>query len=45
MMGREVQQREWSGSIVLDLGTPQIAAASQGSETAVFLLLTANARK
>ncbi len=36
---------QWSGLIVLDRGVPQIAAASQGRQTAVFLLLTANARK
>lgn len=36
---------EWSGAIDLDPGVPQIAAASQGRQTAVFLLLTANARK
>jgi hypothetical protein len=36
---------QWSGSIVLDRGVPQIAAASQSRESAVFLLLTANARR
>jgi len=40
-----IESWEWSGSIVLDLGIPQIAAASQGSEAAMFLLLTANARR
>jgi hypothetical protein len=31
---------DWSGSIVASAGVPQIAAATQDGETAVFLLLT-----
>ena len=33
---------DWSGSMVLTPGVPQIAAATQDGETAVFLLLTAH---
>jgi hypothetical protein len=33
---------EWSGAVVLERGTPQIVAATQDQEKAVFLLLTAH---
>jgi hypothetical protein len=33
---------EWSGSMVLPVGEPRIAGATQDDETAVFLLLVAN---
>jgi hypothetical protein len=33
---------EWSGSVILDWGVPQIVAATQDHEKAVFLLLTAH---
>ena len=35
---------EWSGMIALRPGEPQIAGAAQNNETAVFLLLVANAQ-
>lgn len=38
----ETDSWEWSGSVILEPGEPQIAAATQDSETAVFLLLTAH---
>ncbi len=33
---------DWSGLVTLEPGTPQIAAATQDSETVVFLILTAH---
>jgi hypothetical protein len=38
----ETDSWEWSGSVILEPGKPQIVAATQDSETAVFLLLTAH---
>jgi len=38
----DTESWDWSGSAFLDPGVPQIAAATQDSETAVFLLLTAH---
>jgi hypothetical protein len=38
----DTESWDWSGSTVLELGTPQIVAAAQDGETAVFLLLTAH---
>jgi len=35
---------EWSGAVVLRLGEPRIAGATQDGETAIFLLLVANSQ-
>ena len=35
---------EWSGAVGLQPGKPEIVAAGQDGETAVFLLLTAHVR-
>lgn len=38
------ENRSWASATTLELGRPQIVAATQNSETAVFLVLTAHAQ-
>ncbi|OHB67414.1 MAG: hypothetical protein A2Y77_05295 [Planctomycetes bacterium RBG_13_62_9] len=38
----DTESWDWSGSVVLESGAPQIVSAVQDSDTAIFLLLTAH---